>query len=467
MIKLRKIEATGFRGARFKFNFDLTKDCKSIAVFGENGTGKSAITDAIEWYLTDQVKHLWKEDCKQESLRNILIDPMASTDVTLQFNDPSLNGTKTLSADLKTKTTSEGIESRGRIRALGDERVILRHSQISEFIGKSKSDKREQIAEIIGYEKLSDFRQTIQSTANALSRDTFYTTAKQNSDDAKTQLFKITGSTISTREGFIHAANKLAAPFQLGIIIKDSETYKACIDALRKKAAGKEEAEKGILLSQISKQALRVAESARNLLDKRELLIKPYHKLINDKNSIEQIKTENFLAQGRDILEKKIHTDPTCPFCLTPHDLNLLQKQIDERIRNMAALKRQHDALQNPKSAYTASIASLKTEAEQFIRDHKQVKEAEELTKTILPSLVVLSNWQREIVSAFNNYEPINETAAKTKTLEYMKTQAESLSKSLEGLVASLKLSAEEEKLIAAIESLRELRSEFLRYQQN
>ncbi|MEJ2378390.1 MAG: AAA family ATPase [Pseudolabrys sp.] len=73
MIRLRKLIITGFRGARFDLPLDFTKDYKSVSIFGENATGKSTVTDAIEWFLLGKVEHLWREDCKEESLRNVLI----------------------------------------------------------------------------------------------------------------------------------------------------------------------------------------------------------------------------------------------------------------------------------------------------------------------------------------------------------------------------------------------------------
>ena len=48
MIKLRKLTLKGFRGARFDLPLDFTKDCRSLSIFGENASGKSTVTDALE-----------------------------------------------------------------------------------------------------------------------------------------------------------------------------------------------------------------------------------------------------------------------------------------------------------------------------------------------------------------------------------------------------------------------------------
>src|SRR5271157_3390742 len=97
MIRLRQIEISGFRGALDSVAIDFGAGCQSIAIFGENAAGKSSFTDAIEWFYKDRVDHLWKENCKESSLRNTLLSEKASSSVEVNFNQPSMNCTKTLS----------------------------------------------------------------------------------------------------------------------------------------------------------------------------------------------------------------------------------------------------------------------------------------------------------------------------------------------------------------------------------
>ena len=49
MTKIKNLEITGLRGVRETLNLNLNK--KSILIYGDNGTGKSSLTDSIPMVL--------------------------------------------------------------------------------------------------------------------------------------------------------------------------------------------------------------------------------------------------------------------------------------------------------------------------------------------------------------------------------------------------------------------------------
>src|SRR2546425_11441241 len=110
MVRIRKLEISGFRGAVQPLQVDLGSTCRSIAVFGENATGKSSLTDAIEWFYTDRVDHLWRENCKESALRNARLDDKVSSTVVLEFSKATLNCKKTLSPQLTSSLSNKARE---------------------------------------------------------------------------------------------------------------------------------------------------------------------------------------------------------------------------------------------------------------------------------------------------------------------------------------------------------------------
>jgi len=152
MIKIRKLLIAGFRGIRSALPLDFTNEHRSLVVFGQNASGKSTITDAIEWYIRGKVDHLWREDCKEASLRNVLLGPAESSEVAIEFSDASA-GTKRLSPGLSVVERDRSTALRDLVEALCSEHLILRHGQIAEFVQARKSEKRKALLSIIGYDQ--------------------------------------------------------------------------------------------------------------------------------------------------------------------------------------------------------------------------------------------------------------------------------------------------------------------------
>src|SRR5437667_2750158 len=134
MIKAGKIIVSGFRGARYPLTIDLEKSCKSIAIFGENAGGKSTITDAIEWFFRDRVRHLWREECKEDALRNVQLNDSDDAIVGLEFSDNGLTCQKKLNKSLKVSQTNTSIEFQNFIAKATDERIVLRPEALIYFI---------------------------------------------------------------------------------------------------------------------------------------------------------------------------------------------------------------------------------------------------------------------------------------------------------------------------------------------
>jgi len=54
--KIKKIRIHGFRGIP---DLELELDGKNLLLRGENGTGKSSIVDAVEFFFSGKISHLY------------------------------------------------------------------------------------------------------------------------------------------------------------------------------------------------------------------------------------------------------------------------------------------------------------------------------------------------------------------------------------------------------------------------
>ena len=71
--KINEINLKGIRGTKDMLKLPLNG--KSALLYGDNGTGKSSISDSLEWFFTDKVEHLSSLEIDlKEALRNAKID---------------------------------------------------------------------------------------------------------------------------------------------------------------------------------------------------------------------------------------------------------------------------------------------------------------------------------------------------------------------------------------------------------
>jgi hypothetical protein len=229
------------------------------------------------------------QDCKEEALRHVLLEASGKCAVHIEFSDTGLNGTRTLGPDLSatTSNTSEGFRS--FLEGVKAERIFLRHAQITKFIDETKSEKKEEIAAIIGYEDILSFRDAIQSTYNALRRDATYLTAKQKTEGAKNRTFQLAGAIIVSEKGLFEKANEILSPFNLSIIISDDQSYDNALEALRGKITQPDRAQKKLHLDQFKKDCEQVTADIGIFLGNWDGFRTKYGELAKDKRAVSQL----------------------------------------------------------------------------------------------------------------------------------------------------------------------------------
>ena len=67
--QIHRLTMKTFRGVPTEMSVDFGK-AQSMAIFGDNGTGKSTIADALEWYFTGNIELLTHEG-RQHAVRHI------------------------------------------------------------------------------------------------------------------------------------------------------------------------------------------------------------------------------------------------------------------------------------------------------------------------------------------------------------------------------------------------------------
>lgn len=156
--RLLRIRANAFRGVPDRLDVALTGG-RSLIVLGENGTGKSTIADALEWYFTGKIAYLNHEG-RAEALRNLAASANIETSVEIE-TDGGLSGRVVMSDGPPPATRQAGQR----------ETFLLRGRTLAEFIDRTKGEKWRVLAEILGLEAVDRVRLELQRARNDLGNE--------------------------------------------------------------------------------------------------------------------------------------------------------------------------------------------------------------------------------------------------------------------------------------------------------
>ncbi|MCY6380234.1 AAA family ATPase [Hoeflea prorocentri] len=402
MTKLRHLQVSAFRGARFPLPLDFGSKTKSLVIFGENASGKSTITDAIEWFIQDRVDHLWREDCKQEALRHVLADDDDACNVEVRFDGQNRNGTKSLSAELKTTTSFANDDTGDLVEALKGDRIILRHADIVKFLDERKGNKRKAIADIIGYEEITQFRDVIQQTNNTLKKEGAYTGAKQQSETLQGDMVDAAGQVVPDRLTFLGIAIGIVEPFNLKTVISDESSFAKALEELRGLGSSAEKIKAAERLAQLAKACDELKADIDHFLGEAATFIDTYNALAKERESVNKLRLSDFLTKGQAVIDSESYTDDACPFCLNPFDLTKLQTEVTQRLSEMAEIQGKFDTAKGLKDALLQTISGIGTRTKTISETYKDLAGCEALVSSAAGATVLLRTYYRGLGTAFD-----------------------------------------------------------------
>jgi energy-coupling factor transporter ATP-binding protein EcfA2 len=130
----------------------------SIAVYGDNGTGKSTIADALEWYFMGEIELLSHEG-RQHAVRHVGSESDGSTSVEV-ITSGTLGG-KVVLPDERTEEAFHDIRR---------ETFLLRGRTLADFINKTKTEKWKALVDILGLDAIENLREDLQRARNELRK---------------------------------------------------------------------------------------------------------------------------------------------------------------------------------------------------------------------------------------------------------------------------------------------------------
>ena len=421
MNKIKSLHILGLRGIKEPLTLNLNQ--KSILIYGDNGSGKSSITDAFEWFYYDRIGHLVSEETGatkgKGALRNLFLQSTDDAFIKVGLNKPEFTSQKTIDSALKISQTNSTIEFKDFLNESQSENLILRYKDLVRFIVATKKEKLDELQKIIGFNEVGTIRDLLRKNGGRIARN-----IKSNNYDNKKSvqqsiLIENFGQNITSAKQFFEVANKLIKPLKLK---KEIKNYQDITDVL-KEIETKEDTETVRKINLHNK----INENLSEVIGNIEIIsseYSTYHKSISElkkeKEKVEKLQLLNLLLEGQKLLRSEIVKDDLCPLCQQDKNKSELIIEINQRIEELEELKQeQENAEQQSKDLQETIQFNLNTlnslKSEKLLNTKDFDVQLTQLNNFISSLRKYLDELKKNILSETEIFKPDELTVEKAK----------------------------------------------------
>lgn len=331
---INKIEIDGIRGIQSKLELPLNG--KSIVLYGDNGTGKSSISDSLEWFYTNKVSHLSSNEIDlKDALRNINKTEDDTSYVSLSYvKYPSLDGERKLTSKkgkLNVELSNSTEAFKEYLLKSESENLLLRYQYLTDFIDNTKSEKLTYLSNIIGYSEVTKKKEILRKSYSAITSEIKAQNFETLINTQKGVLMDKLGAQFSQEKDLFSTIGEKIKPLNLDIEIDSFQKIDEVLKTL------KVSSDKDVL------EELTFLEKLKNFsgthLSEVDLVNTSYsnfstefNKIAADVNSIMQTFLADLLNKGNQVLDK-FHKKDSCPLCLQSKRINDLKSEISVRLK--------------------------------------------------------------------------------------------------------------------------------------
>ena len=328
-MKINNLRLKGFRGVRTEL--DIPLDGKSIVFYGDNGTGKSSITDSIEWFFYNKIEHLSSNEINLKSAtRNYFSSKEEKTEVELNFSNNAFDSTKGfLSAETpKFSKTDENFKT--FINDSQKENFILRHRDLGNFVLSSKGDKLKELLDIIGFSEVTKKKELLGKIYRSINTDIKKENFENQINTQKYTLISKLSANVTNEENLVTSVNEKIKNLKLEINATNISDIDKILEKLKK--PHNENILKEYKILNNSKSEIEAIKSEIKFINSAYTdYFNEFEIISNDVDGIMQTYLADLLVTGKTVL-KKYHKVDSCPLCLQPKNNRELQAELEERL---------------------------------------------------------------------------------------------------------------------------------------
>jgi len=171
MLFVKRLTISGFRGipGPLDLEFQNGGQAKSAIIYGENGTGKSSITDGWEWLATGRVEHLAREGAEERAYPNIGAGA-GKCFVEAEFTDATI-GTVRLTYDEGRITRPKPTGDLAALRKLVVHPCHIRYGDLTRFVYFTKAERYDALAALMGFVPQMEYQKALRRIENTLGKE--------------------------------------------------------------------------------------------------------------------------------------------------------------------------------------------------------------------------------------------------------------------------------------------------------
>lgn len=332
-IKINKIEIDGIRGVQSRLELPLNG--KSIVLYGDNGSGKSSISDSIEWFYTNRVSHLSSTEIDlKDALRNVNKLDEENSFVSLTYlKSSAFDAERKLSSKkgkFNVEISNDSDQFKDYLSNSESENLLLRYQYLTDFIDNTKSDKLKYLSDIIGYSEVTKKKEILRKSYSGITSEIKAQNYEALINAQKGVLIEKLDAAISQEKNLYEIVQEKIKPLNLDIEIDSFDAIGKVLQIL-KDSSDKQILEELSFLEKVKLFTDTLSSESELINTTFGILSVEFNKIAADVNRIMQTFYADFIKAGSHIVSK-FHNEDKCPFCLQSKNLEQLKAELTIRL---------------------------------------------------------------------------------------------------------------------------------------
>jgi len=384
MTVIKSLFIKGLRG--IKNELTLLPGGNSFIIFGDNGSGKSSITDTLEWFYKNRVSHLTGEEIGrigQEALKNTLLPHDEESFTSIEFNDNSLDSQKKIyhkKNSIQSEYSNTTPQFLQYLENSQKENLILRYRDLFDFILASKKEKLDTLSTIIGLSEVTYTRDTLRKVLGELKKEYKMGNFDSRISFQQSKIIGLLGRNINSETQLVEAVNEIIQ--SLGI--KEKNKTADGIDdllAVLSKPDDYHLLELQTFYNKITDWIFNLPAAADTLDQIYTNYYKHYQDLANNIEKLNKIVLENLLTEGIKAIKTRAVGSDLCPLCLQPKNLCKLLYELETRTQEIREFKKEKIQLNEIKKNLEKEIKNLVQKIDILLTDNNMMTEENRMVK--------------------------------------------------------------------------------------